>query len=267
MKPQHLASGRRPDAPRAREPEARTPPLRLTKPAIEAAVAQLVALKPTRAALAWSVASPLTPYPDAERALKQCGHAVAFDARPPAGSLGDACSAFLSTNGLKPMVLSVKDTADPARKLAVRRVLLHDLLHVLLDFKADWPGQLGVFSFVAAQRYCPQFVWAARTLGQLYMTAAPWLRDDLREAEYRGRQLAIRAPRLLSTPIEQEWETSLMALQVRLNVKTARSLGAIDWGPRAINVPAPARTKPGRLNGTPPVSADQPASAHRATPG
>jgi hypothetical protein len=204
------------------------------------ALAQLLSAKPTRAALAWSLASPLTPYPDAERELIQCSSTVSFDAEPASGSLGDACGAFRSIYGLRPMKTAFAAACNPAQKLAIRRLVFHDALHVLLDFKPDWPGQLGVFSFVAAQRYCPQFEWAARKLSQLYMTAAPWLREDLAQAEYCGRQLAHAAPRLLSMPLEQEWGTSLIALQVRSNLKSARSLAAIDWTPRAI-VSKPAR--------------------------
>ncbi len=206
---------------------------RLLHSGFSAAAAQLLTMKPTRAGLAWSVASPLTPYAETERELVHCGSTIAFNAHSPSGSLGDACDAFRRANGLKPINASFAAAANAAEKLAIRRLLLHDGLHVLLGFKADWPGQLGVFSFVAAQRYCPQFEWSARTLGQLYMTAAPWLREDLGDAEHRGRQLALSAPRLLSMPIEEEWGASLIALQVRWNIKSARSLGAIDWDGRA----------------------------------
>lgn len=202
---------------------------RLLHSRFSAAAAQLLSAKPTRAALAWSIASPLTPYPETERELTRCGSAIAFNANSPPGSLSDACAAFRRANGLAPIDASFAAGANPAQKLAVRRLLLHDSLHVLLDFKADWPGQLGVFSFVAGQRYCPQFEWAARTLGQFYMTAAPWLRDSLGNAEHRGQQLALSAPRLLSMPIEQEWDASLLELQARWNLKRAKRLAAIDW--------------------------------------
>ena len=235
MKPLRLdALGRLPRTPRRRG-------ARVLHSGRDAALGQLLAAKPTRAALAWSLASPLTPYPETERELMYCSATLGLDAHPPSGSLGDACDLFRSLNGLRPMKANFAAASSPTQKLAVRRVLFHDILHVLLDFKADWPGQLGVFSFVAAQRYCPQFEWAARTLGQLYMTAAPWLREDLGKAEYRGRQLALCAPRLLSMPLEHEWRAPLIALQVRLRLKNAKRLGAIDWGPRATTSWEPPR--------------------------
>lgn len=229
MTPQQIGAPARPPSVVAYGLEARMLRAGLLHSRFNAAAAQLLAAKPTRAALAWSIASPLTPYPETERELTRCGSATAFNANSPPGSLGAACDAFRRANRLTPINASFAAGANPAQKLAVRRLLLHDSLHVLLDFKADWPGQLGVFSFVAAQRYCPQFEWAARTLGQLYMTAAPWLRANLANAEHRGRQLALSAPRLLSMPIEQEWDASLFAIQARWNLKRARSLAAIDW--------------------------------------
>src|SRR5262245_6303849 len=188
VKPLQLSTPGRvaPDATHRRVWKARLTQARLLHSGLGGALAQLLSAKPTRAALAWSVASPLTPYPETEHELARCSATISFDAEPPSGSLGDACGAFRSINGLRPMKTSSGSASTPAQKLAIRRQLFHDSLHVLLDFKPDWPGQLGVFSFVAAQRYCPQFEWTARTLSQLYVTAAPWLREDLAHAEYRG---------------------------------------------------------------------------------
>jgi hypothetical protein len=61
------------------------------------------------------------------------------------------------------------------------------------------------------------------------MTAAPWLRDALGKAEYRGRRLGECAPRLLTMPLEEEWRTPLTTLQIQLKLKRERRLPAIDW--------------------------------------
>lgn len=196
---------------------------------LRAIFAQLLMAKPTRAGLAWSAALPLTPYSDVEQELARCEGVTTVEDRAPLASLGDACLMFRAEHHLPPLSMDVDASAGPAHSLAARRLLLNDILHVVLCFDADWAGQLGVFSFVAAQSYCPQFEWQARTLGQVYMTAAPWLRDALGTAEYRGRQLAMRAPRLLTMPLEQEWRTSLLALQIQLKLKRERRLLAIDW--------------------------------------
>lgn len=189
-----------------------------------AAMAQMRTARLTRAALALEATSPLAPHPDVERDLAVHGGPVALSAPPPPGSLGHACIGFLAQHRLAPIDIGNQTANTPADTLAARRLLLHDPLHVLLDFGPDWPGQFGVFSFVAAQNYCPQFEHAARRLGHLYVTAAPWLRDALGAAEYRARQLAHKAPRLLCMPIEYEWHTPLHALQIQLNLKRERSL-------------------------------------------
>lgn len=203
------------------------------------AAAHVLGLRPARALLAFDAVLPLTLYPDVEWELERCEPRIAFPSPVPPGSLGDACTAFCAEHRLAPMRIGFDGPDTPAHKLAARRLLLHDVLHVLLGFGADWPGEYGVFCFVAAQDYCPQFERAARRIGQLYTTATPWLRDAFAAAEFRARQLAVLAPRLLSMPIEQHWTAPLFALQVRLNLRRERRLRAIDW--RAPETAAPPR--------------------------
>src|SRR5262245_8300805 len=74
---------------------------RLLHAGFNAALTQLLAARPTRAALAWSIATPLTPYPEVESEFMHCA-AITFNAAPPAGSLGEACEAFRLVNGLAP---------------------------------------------------------------------------------------------------------------------------------------------------------------------
>jgi hypothetical protein len=197
----------------------------------QAALMQALTLRPTRTALAWSASARLTPYADVERELEtfQQPDSALTCTRPCArGALGDACQTFWRASGLKPLSASMPEPATPGGTLQSRRLLLHDVLHVLLDFKPDWPGQLGVFCFVAAQRYCPQFEWDARRIAQIYITAAPWLREELRQAEAFARQLALCTPRLLTMPIESEWNTPIVVLRDRLNIRKARQLRAIE---------------------------------------
>jgi ubiquinone biosynthesis protein COQ4 len=150
------------------------------------------------------------------------------------GSLGDACRRFWHSNGLKPFAVSLPSNLSSGDKLLARRLLLHDVCHVLLDFRSDWPGQLGVFCFIAAQRYCPELESSARRLAQVYITAAPWQRDELAAAEAEARRLALVVPRLLTTPIELEWDTSLVKLRDRLNIRKMRTLRAIPNAARAV---------------------------------
>jgi ubiquinone biosynthesis protein Coq4 len=196
------------------------------------AMTQILARRPTRAALIFEMALQLTPFPDVERYLEEldCDELHFDTTRPsPHGSLGQACKNFWLNNALPPLAMRAPAAPTSAEKLLFRRMLLHDVCHVLLDFKPDWPGQLGVSCFVAAQRYCPQFEWSARQLAQVYTTAAPWLRDELAEAEARGRRLAVVTPRLLTMRIEREWETPVAHLRDRLGIRKMRTLRPIEW--------------------------------------
>lgn len=187
-----------------------------------------------RAMLSWS-GTPASPYPEIESDLASLETwAAEFDPEKlefsPFGSLGAKCWAFHKTFRLRPLELRRNFKAtEPSSILAARRILLHDALHVLLGFDPDPAGELGVFSFVAAQRYSPRYDREARELGQLYMTIAPWLREELQAAEYRGRELAAAAPRLLMLPLEREWNTPLTPLQARLKLRTLRTLAPVTW--------------------------------------
>jgi ubiquinone biosynthesis protein Coq4 len=148
----------------------------------------------------------------------------------PFGSLGFKCWAFVRANNLRPLMFRGRlDASDVGSSLAARRVLLNDALHVLLGFDADAVGEVGVFSFVAAQNYCQRFEREARELAQLYVTLLPWLRDDFQAAEYRGRELAAAAPPLLAIPLEREWNAPLTPLQAQLRLKTLRTLRPMSW--------------------------------------
>jgi hypothetical protein len=206
------------------QPEAGPVQQRVLYERIRAAATQLRTARLTRASLVLNAATPLTPYPHVERELALCSGAIRLGAAAAPASVGDACLGFWAQHRLAPIDCGVRVGKTPGDKLASRRLLLHDLLHVLLEFDMDWPGQFGVFSFVAAQNYCPQFERAARNVGRVYMTTAPWLRDALGAAEYRARHLALAAPRLLSMPIEHEWHTPLRTLQIKLKLKRERSL-------------------------------------------
>lgn len=198
------------------------------------AFTQTMGGRPTRAALALETRMRATPFDDVARDLESLNcEGLCFDHdRPsPAGSLGQACENFWRSHALRPFALAAPPSPSTAEKLLYRKLLLHDVLHVLLDFKPDWPGQLGVSSFLAAQKYCPQFELAARRQAQAYTTFAPWLRGELADAEARGRRLGFSIPRLLTMPIECEWDTSLASLRDQLGIRKMRKLRPIEWRP------------------------------------
>lgn len=163
----------------------------------------------------------LTPYPDVVRELDRLDCERRLDEDLPAdfGSLGHACKAYWRAHSLRPRNISLPARPTAAQKLLQRRVLLGDVCHVLLGVSRDWAGQLSLFSFLAAQSYCPEFECSARRAAQIFMTAAPWCRDDFADAESYGRRLGHKTPRLLTTPLEQDWNTPLILLRDRLNLR------------------------------------------------
>jgi hypothetical protein len=210
------------------------------------AMAQVLAARPTRAALALESTARLTPFPDVENELRRldCDELNFSETGPCVpGSLGDGCRRFWLRNAIKPFAVKPPSPLSSGEKLLVRRLLLHDVCHVLLDLESDWPGQLGVFCFIAAQRYCPEFEWSARSLAQVYTTAAPWQRGELAYAEAEGRRLALAAPRLLTMPIEREWDTSLVWLRDKLKIRKMRTLRTIADDPSAGRAQAPLSSK------------------------
>jgi ubiquinone biosynthesis protein Coq4 len=148
-------------------------------------------------------------YPDVERALAALENPYpdidleALRAYPPS-VFGRVYADHMDACGLRPFHVSHEVAAElgPSQILGVRYVLLHDAFHVLLGFDTSWPGEMGVWSFVSAQRYSPDFDRGVRLARRLYPLLAPRKKAELRAADARGQHLGESAPRLLMAPIE-----------------------------------------------------------------
>lgn len=148
-------------------------------------------------------------YPDVERELRALATPYpyidleALRTYPP-DTFGRVYAEHMDACGLKPFHVSAEVAAElgPRQILGVRYVLLHDTFHVLLDFDTSWPGELGVWSFVSAQRYSHDFDRGVRLARKLYPILAPKKKAELRDAYERGTRLGASAPRLLMAPIE-----------------------------------------------------------------
>ncbi len=140
------------------------------------------------------------------------------------GSFGFAYARFMQINKLKPLVLSPSTIVELSREnsLAVRYPLFHDAFHVLLGFDANLPGELGVWSFVAEQRYSPSFEHAALFARLLYPLAAPTRFGELRRARAAGQAIARQVPCLIAQPIETFWQLPLAAVRARLCIHAPR---------------------------------------------
>ncbi|MBT9312992.1 hypothetical protein IXB28_12295 [Leptothoe kymatousa TAU-MAC 1615] len=140
-------------------------------------------------------------------------------AQPP-GSFGHALANFLDRYGLQPLTLSAAAQADihGASLLAVRYPILHDAFHVLLGFDTSLAGELGVWSFVAAQKYCGAFeraAWVGKWFTRLLI---PWQWRRLRHYEEKGQQLGRNAVCIIAEPLEDFWPTPLDEVRRRLNL-------------------------------------------------
>jgi ubiquinone biosynthesis protein COQ4 len=151
----------------------------------------------------------------------------------PADSFGAKYVAFMDGCKLQPLLVSkeVAEELAPDHILEVRYPILHDAFHVLLDFDTTLPGELGVWTFVASQRYSRTFENAGRWAATLYPIAMPFKRAALRAAAERGRALAAQAPCLISEAITDYWHDPIEAVRNRF------SLGPPAAGPRARGTP------------------------------
>lgn len=136
------------------------------------------------------------------------------------GSFGRHCADFMDLNRLTPIVISPEVRAElaAAQPLGLRYALLHDAFHVLLGFDTSLAGELGVWSFVAAQRYSPTFRWAAGLARVLYPLQAPSLRGELRAARLRAEAQAERVPCLIAQPLETLLDLPLLQVRHSLGI-------------------------------------------------
>ncbi|EPX61189.1 hypothetical protein D187_000972 [Cystobacter fuscus DSM 2262] len=140
--------------------------------------------------------------------------------RFPEGTFGREYARFMDDQRLKPFIVSREVAEELARtsRLEVRYPLLHDAFHVLLGFDTSLVGELGVWSFVSAQHYSPDYDRAARWGRRLYPLVRPGQGAALREASARGEALARRARCLIAEPLEQLFTLPLPEARNRLGI-------------------------------------------------
>lgn len=155
----------------------------------------------------------------------------------PRGTLGREYVEFLAFNGLSAFRLS--DSIDPAvvdrQIFTARYSLLHDVFHVLTGFDTSWAGELGVWSFVAAQRYAPGHRVAVALASILYPFLAPLQLGRLWRNRRLGRKMGETARSLIEVPLESMWDRSVQSLRRQLDIVPAHELdGQVIALPAAI---------------------------------
>lgn len=127
-------------------------------------------------------------------------------ARQPAGTFGHEYARFLDVNALHPIEMT--GNLEPAlierNAFVVRYGIVHDMVHVLTGFDTSWPGEIGVWSFVGAQNYSRGFKVAALVALLVAPFRCPLQLRRAWQCWKRGRELAKRAPLLLTLRLEDE---------------------------------------------------------------
>ncbi len=138
----------------------------------------------------------------------------------PTGSFGYTLAEFLAHNDLQPLVLSPKTRTElrKASLLAVRYPILHDAFHVLLGFDTSLAGELGVWSFVAAQHYSPAFDRAVSIGHWVTRLLTPWQWQRLQSYEQAGAELGKQATCVIVQPLEEYWSMALEEVRLRFGL-------------------------------------------------
>lgn len=95
---------------------------------------------------------------------------------------------------------------------------MHDVYHVLTGFDTSWAGELGVWAFVAAQRYSKKH-WIAVVLGcLLYPILAPRQIPRLWRNLWAGIAMGRRSDSLILVPFEKLWARDVGELRSELGI-------------------------------------------------
>ena len=136
------------------------------------------------------------------------------------GSFGHSLAQFLHNNHIQPLTLSpeTRTHLQDASILAIRYPIFHDAFHVLLGFDTSLAGELGVWSFVAAQHYSPAYDRAAFVGRWFTRLVTPWQWPRLKTYEQAGRILGEQAACLIAQPLEEYWGMPLQDVRQQFDL-------------------------------------------------
>jgi ubiquinone biosynthesis protein Coq4 len=138
----------------------------------------------------------------------------------PTGSFGYTLAEFLAYHDIQPLTLSPRTRTElqTSSPLAIRYPILHDAFHVLLGFDTSLAGELGVWSFVAAQHYSPAFDRAASVGHWVTRLLTPWQWQRLRTYEQTGKAMGRQALCVIAQPLEEYWGMALEEVRLRFSL-------------------------------------------------
>ncbi|MBD0345860.1 MAG: hypothetical protein ICV63_13755 [Coleofasciculus sp. Co-bin14] len=137
------------------------------------------------------------------------------------GSFGWEYAHHMKANRLKPFNISPEHEDIAKRNVfALRYVVIHDILHVLLGFDTSYAGEIGVLAFAAEQNYSPSLkigLKIAKVFAPIIFPAqAKAISANLR----KGQELGKKAKFLLGIRFEEYWERPLSEVKAELGLTT-----------------------------------------------
>lgn len=137
----------------------------------------------------------------------------------PEGTFGQIYAQHMDKCHLIPLELSAEVIANlPDQSLGLRYTLLHDVFHVLLGYDTSLVGEMGVWAFVDAQHYSPNYQTAAWLAHYLYPLVIPHRYRQLRTIEQHNRRLGQQAACIIAQPLEDYWSEPLSTVRSRLGL-------------------------------------------------
>lgn len=139
----------------------------------------------------------------------------------PKGSFGREYAHHMKANHLQPFNISPEHEDIAKRNVfALRYVVTHDILHVLLGFDTSYAGEIGVLAFATEQNYSSSLklgLKIAKVFAPIiYPLQAKAIFANLR----KGKELAKQAKFLLGIRFEEYWERPLSEVKAELGLTT-----------------------------------------------
>jgi ubiquinone biosynthesis protein Coq4 len=139
----------------------------------------------------------------------------------PKGSFGWEYAHHMKESHLKPFNISPEHEDIAKRNVfALRYVVIHDILHVLLGFDTSYAGEIGVLAFAAEQHYSPLLNVSLAIAKVLYPVLAPWQLKEIFANVRKGQELGKKAQFLLGARFEEYWERPLSEVKAEFGLTT-----------------------------------------------
>jgi len=138
----------------------------------------------------------------------------------PDGTFGREYARHMKENALAPFRVTSRISRDMLERnvFAVRYAVTHDMIHLLLGFATDLPGEIGVLAFAVAQGYSRTHCVALALAIVLYPLFAPRRVVDVFRELARGWRLGKQARFVLGERLEDRFAEPLTDVRRSLSL-------------------------------------------------